>query len=324
MKHTIFAFSLLAYSATAMAQESKACNALLDHGIYNISTTTSASSAIRLVHDDYCRVSYDSMTSRKQAAFEVVIKKLPLGGSVSADSTKDSHQKFCRDYESFASDRTLDDARVLQIYDQALEAWRDCLQLALGGTVIRPSITPNQREIDFTLSVTSGEALFTGIDVTNMSCVMEGRELTADEQIPLTANAQSLRCTRTSKSMKLGNSLVDYFPDANIKVKTNTGDYRVDLYEMLDGAARDRFERLEAEVLGLRSELEFAISSLGEPRGGQTYTINGPRIGGADSHECPAGTFVSAIHASGSIGGRYGVDGISEITFTCSEITPNE
>lgn len=45
--------------------------------------------------------------------------------------------------------------------------------------------------------------------------------------------------------------------------------------------------------------------------------VNNPRIGGADKADCAPGSFVTSIHASGAVGGRYAVDGISEISFTC-------
>ena len=73
-------------------------------------------------------------------------------------------------------------------------------------------------------------------------------------------------------------------------------------------------------LLSRISELESEIRAIGSATERVPFTINGPRIGGADKQECPSGSFVSSIHASGSVGGKYGVDGISQITFSCTPL----
>ncbi len=78
----------------------------------------------------------------------------------------------------------------------------------------------------------------------------------------------------------------------------------------------EQTSRLKEDV----NQLKDTIDSLGMIPEKQKFVINGPRIGGADAHECPPGYFVTSLHASGSVGGKYGVDGISEIRFSCSPL----
>jgi hypothetical protein len=66
--------------------------------------------------------------------------------------------------------------------------------------------------------------------------------------------------------------------------------------------------------------LEMVVSALGTSRNGPSFSIDNPRMGGPDSAQCPPGTYVSTIQASGAVGGKYAIDGISQITFTCSSI----
>jgi hypothetical protein len=189
--------------------------------------------------------------------------------------------------------------------------------------MIKPSITETKQEVDFTLSSTKGEARFTGVDTSNMECLLDGAKVGAKESVPLTSNAQSLRCNRSHEKLQFLGSTVEFFPAANIKVKTNTGDFRIDLLEMIDGPANDRLARLEAQIAVLQKELNSAsssIESMGQSRVGDRYSINNPKIGGPDAYECPPGTFVSMVHASGAVSGKYGTDGISQITFRCTPL----
>jgi len=89
-----------------------------------------------------------------------------------------------------------------------------------------------------------------------------------------------------------------------------------DFRERVVQATSGRISKIESELKSVDAE----VRGLGSDRSGKKLTVNNPSIGGADSATCPKGTFVSAIHASKGVSGKYGVDGISEITFTCSPI----
>lgn len=312
--------------STAAAQEGGGiCNALLEHGISNVLTYSSEMASLSVIKDDYCGTSYSSMSSSKQASFEVVIKKLPVGARGGKTTASEQYEYFCRTYDGLDSTSNTTRYQAAQLYDKAIDAWRDCVALSLGGTVVRPSIHPSQKLVDFTMSVTSGEARFTGVDTTNMACRMGGENIGENEDVSLTANALSVRCERSSSPIELGNTRAEFYPDADVKVKTSTGDYRVDLLEMMDGPANDRLDRIEAGLAGLRSEISDAkstLSGLGQNRGGDAFTIDNPRMGNPDEAKCPQGTFISRIHATRGVGGKYAVDGISEIQITCSPVTP--
>jgi hypothetical protein len=65
------------------------------------------------------------------------------------------------------------------------------------------------------------------------------------------------------------------------------------------------------------SEIDLAVSR----KDPYFQTINGPRIGGGDIAQGRPGYVVSGIHCSGSVTGRYGVDGISQITVHFTHIS---
>ena len=48
--------------------------------------------------------------------------------------------------------------------------------------------------------------------------------------------------------------------------------------------------------------------------------INGPQMGGNTDAICPEGYVVVGVRATGSVGGKYAVDGISRITVDCARL----
>lgn len=66
--------------------------------------------------------------------------------------------------------------------------------------------------------------------------------------------------------------------------------------------------------------IEQTLLQLGQKRTNAEFTIDNSRMPLRDSATCPVGSFVSAIHASGAVGGDLAVDGISQIKFSCSPI----
>lgn len=318
------AITILLISSPLFAQTDGAvCTALLEHGITNVISYSSEYDYVTVVKDNYCSYSFSSLSKTRQDAFESSIKKMPIKYSGGSSRAQEQHEYFCREFGSLDSGSGQSRYSASSLYDKALDAWRDCLNLAIGGTQIRPSITPDQRYVDFNVSVSRGQAIFTGVDTSNMACTMDGATVGDNVNIPLSSVAKSLRCARQGTPLEFNSSVVQYFPSANVKVKTSTGDYRVDLYEMIDGPAADRISRMEAEIAGLRAMLSVVntdIQNLGKTQEGPEIEIVGPRMGGGQKRSCPPGTFVSMIQAPGSIGGRYGVDGISKIVFKCTPV----
>lgn len=80
------------------------------------------------------------------------------------------------------------------------------------------------------------------------------------------------------------------------------------------GASRD-----VPDLLRRTKELEEQVAVLGDSRGGHDFRVSNPVMGGQVA-KCPPGTFVSSISAPKGVGGRYGVDGISELSVECSRV----
>lgn len=317
----ILAIALL--PSAALAQQGAVCASLLDHGIANVVSYTSEYDFLTVIKDNYCSESWSSMSKSRQDAFESTIKKVPVKYSGASSKASEQHSQFCREYGAVQSVEGKTRYSAASLYDKAIEAWRDCVALSLGGTEIKPSVTPDQKVVDFSLSISRGAATFTGVDATNMECRMDGRKIEDTASVPLLSLVKSLRCERSGRTLEFNSSAVQYFPAANVKVKTTTGDFRVDLYEMIDGPVQGRLALLEAQLASLydvATKTATEVGQLGSDRTGTVLRIANPVMRDGKPHECPAGTFVSMVQASKGVGGKYAVDGISEIIVRCTPI----
>ena len=319
--------AVLLLPSAAVAQQGAVCATLLDHGIANVVSYTSEYDFLAVIRDNYCSESWSSMSKSRQDVFESTIKKVPIKYSGSSSKANEQHSHFCREYGSVQAQQGSTRYSAANLYDKAIEAWRDCVTLALGGTEIKPSVTPDLKVVDFSISISRGAATFTGVDLMNMECRMDGRRIEDTASVPLSSVVKSLRCERSGRTLEFNSSTVQYFPAANVKVKTSTGDFRVDLYEMIDGPVQERFTRLEAQLASLydiATNTATEVGQLGAERTGTPLRIVNQLMGDGKPHECPVGTFVSMVHASRGVGGKFGADGISEIKVTCSPVRPTK
>lgn len=130
-----------------------------------------------------------------------------------------------------------------------------------------------------------------------------------------------MRCERKAEKMSFNSSTVQFYPAANVKVKTTTGDYRVDLYEMIDGPVADRLQRIEATLAALQFDTATRFEQLGTLKEGTSLQVNSTRVGGDGKVKaCPPGHFVSAVVAPDGVGGKYAVDALKTLRFTCTPI----
>ncbi len=83
---------------------------------------------------------------------------------------------------------------------------------------------------------------------------------------------------------------------------------------------------LTIEIQSLRervSAIDDSLSRLGTGRNGSSYTINNPLMQGPGEADCPPGAYVSRVVATKGVGGKFGVDGISELQIVCTPVLPD-
>lgn len=322
MKYMYMAF--IFFSISAIAQEDvNVCDSLLNHGISNVINQTTEYNYLNIIKDSYCQYSFSSLTKNKQKSFGVITNKIPVSIKGNSSNISKQHYEFCRNYKKLNSANQNTQFQAKSIYSKAIDAWRECVTLALGGTFIKPSISQDERIVDFSISQGKGAAIFTGVDTENMKCSLDGNQISGIENISLDSNVKSLRCKRKSEKIDFNGLSVKYYPSANVKVKTNTGDFRVELFEAIDQPVKDRLSRIEAQIATLQQVTNNNTDKLhraGRSEAKHFGEIDNPRMPNKDIFTCPKGSFMTAIHAHKGVGGRYAVDGISGLKIQCTNL----
>ncbi|HEX8535153.1 MAG TPA: hypothetical protein VF662_13395, partial [Allosphingosinicella sp.] len=304
------------------------CNALLEHGISNLRTQTSENTYLSVIKDHYCSTSYDSMSNDKKLSFSAVVKSIPVGLSGSSSSARDKHQQFCRDFQTTVSTSSQEYLNTVQIQGRALDAWNRCQQLASRNLEVTMTPLANNSEVDFQLLWRgTGTSRLRGVDTTNMSCMMDGGRLGGNENITLSGqSARSVRCTRRSEQIPMNGVNAKYYPDANVKLKTQEGDYLMEFADMVNGPADTRFKQLEAEIA--RAHLEMAAyravlqNATGAPvsrfEGRRDFAYGGSHYGSETS--CATGSYVTGFAIQDADTGSKCQPCISNILVTCSRL----
>ena len=163
-------------------QATEHCNALLEHGITNITKQKSAKHTIAYKWHNNCGTDFTSANDTK-------VKEAGVGifgyGSVNSNSDISSLKKrvqtWCNQNKNFAESRNdlYEEARTIS--EPALSAWNQCIANTKNGVTIDTSIQgENDNFIDFTIdSISDGTHIFYGVSQVGYPCKIE----TEDKQI---------------------------------------------------------------------------------------------------------------------------------------------
>nr|VFJ99316.1 MAG: hypothetical protein BECKLFY1418A_GA0070994_10977 [Candidatus Kentron sp. LFY] len=193
--------SLLCVSNVS-AQLSNSCDALLQHGINNITRYRSAEHAIAYKWDKHCR--YDLNSSSDSVIHNADAEIFSFSGSsnLNVDQKRQRVTNFCTENKAFAQANLnlAQEAKILSI--PGINAWQQCIRMARKD--IRITMTPSGTydqfvhfEID---SSHDGELRFLGLEKEGYECnvamVREGESVnTSDQPYIRNANIQ-IDCTR--------------------------------------------------------------------------------------------------------------------------------
>ncbi|TDQ78445.1 hypothetical protein A8950_3497 [Dongia mobilis] len=166
----ILVVSMLAAPGTAFAAGN--CDALLQHGLYNISVSKYSYDRTAFLYDKYCRKQYETFDSSKKGQIDVEVFGYGSGdGSMSDDLRKTKLDEWCQTNRSSSSDQTDQYQEVRTINDAAVRAWETCT--ANKEVDIDPILTDgNQRHVLVNLKYTgagSGIA-FGGVSPHGYTC----------------------------------------------------------------------------------------------------------------------------------------------------------
>lgn len=218
---------LLATGCTsgAMAQD---CNALLLHGLRNISVTKSADASLVTQWNSYCGTKYEGLSSSIQAAVDVDIIGIGGGsGSLSTQEKNERLQNWCNQNASLAkaSQSLYQDSRP--IFQGAVDAWSRCNELATKRSLNQNyTISDDQRNVSISLQADAGSlgVPYLGTNAEGFQCTQVlWDERTGSRPIqsgtPTIIKGFAIKITCRRSEANLGNGRVR-LPRGNITVQT--------------------------------------------------------------------------------------------------------
>lgn len=265
-------FMLLAMIPAAAQASGDICNAWADHGIRNIYQRLTAESATDSVFWKFCDEKYESLTDSKKAEFGVTIKAVPFnfGAETSSDSQK--HAKFCGDYKTSTNRMGQEAVYASQLNAKAIDAWTRCVELTQKKEMfIDFRVHANQKIVEIALRHTGpvpagGKLSFNGVEISGFTCSRDGEEIGPATKFDIDTSVKLIKCERQGVDQDIGGVKSTFYGDAAVTVKTDAGNGSMDFVPMVDGAARGRFEQVDANIAENRQkaadDLKAAIAAL--------------------------------------------------------------
>jgi hypothetical protein len=249
-------------ASTCIAQD---CNAILQHGLRNVSISKSQEARIATTYYNNCGVDYKSMSDSQLASVEVSVFGYGSGsGGYSRTQREDRLNQWCTTNKASAESHKIHYQEAQDIYAPAVAAWDSCNKLASNSVQIVPLITPDDRTVDIKLKYTGP----TSNQVTLQRIVQEGfvcdysneRGQQVSLPVRLSPILLNIHCKRNpAAAVTRSGTLFSKFERGTISVPTATETVQLYFPERWDP------ELPQAEAQRLRSEIE--ILKQGSPPG---------------------------------------------------------
>ncbi|SNZ20947.1 hypothetical protein SAMN06265368_4061 [Cohaesibacter gelatinilyticus] len=250
---------------TAQPSLSATCDAILAHGITNITIKKSARASIATKYHNHCHKKFSSMNAETLADISVEVLGYG-GGEANFNTTKTSSDllQWCKTNKELAESSADLYEESRSLYGEAVRAWNDCKALNKDGLKVDVKITPNNQAVAVGLRYTNpGKVSYMGYEVRGFVCsevIAGGGIASAKTPVAISTGAINLSCTRNDPltvSLAGGDYKVQDWGQVNMF--TTAGPVQVYFTELTEPTAPT------AEVLRLNSEitdLKMSIKNL--------------------------------------------------------------
>lgn len=208
----IVSVSLLMCSiaSSALAQNARSCDRLIDHGINNITRLQSAESAIVYKWNKYCRINFESSSdSVIQNANVAVFGYGDGGASNNTSQQRIALQDWCDENKEFAENKSelFEEASIIS--QDALASWDRCIEMARKDIFIDfAPIGDNAGLVQITIDSTQdSDLVYLGTQTSGFTCtermVRTGtNEVVKIEEQPKIGNANiQITCERNAPAI---------------------------------------------------------------------------------------------------------------------------
>lgn len=209
------------------------CDAILTHGLRNISISKSDEALIATNYFNHCQKNFDTMTDEVMARAEVEIFGYGSGGgSFNRNQTRSRLEQWCTTNASSAQQNRSAYMESQTFYQGAVSAWESCVRLDSKDIAVTPVISPDRRTVDIGIvyrgNGNSG-VNFTGLPVEGFQCAVTLPDGAVTEY-PIEVKNQTIqvRCLRDSPAkQELNNVEYDVIPRGTIGVQTASDPFQL-------------------------------------------------------------------------------------------------
>lgn len=285
-RHGLFSVPSVLLFSFALGQS---CDALLTHGLYNVSIATSERSYKAAEYGKICSSDYESSGEATQKQIQGGLSYAGFGASAASGKSESSwaeaQKEYCETNENNVEEDEGMRAESRQIYDRGIQAWERCVELSSRNVLIDFVVSESSANattvtygISYTGAGTSGIEL-TGIYIRpedTFTC--EGQvgknkqNVQVDENTrrPITPQNLSITCERNATGQG-ANEGSTFYKQAAISIHTT--DRNLDaFFPGIKVASSPKEQELEARI----AALELPNPALELPVGTILSSILGP------------------------------------------------
>jgi len=225
------------------------CNALLDHGLRNISVSQGAEAAVQFKFEKNCRKDFQKMSDSQLAEAEAEIFGTGSGSaSYGRQKQEERLSDWCKQNEQYSHYSSSTYQKSETIYKDAILAWSNCTKLEGKDVRADIQILNQSKRVEITLSAFTGTKtgiLLKGISADGFSCAANGPSLKSEKgtqqysdddfknsDIEIKNLAISIECVRNRARTEVSKGQTySVLNSGSIVVRTSTFPVTVDFVE---------------------------------------------------------------------------------------------
>lgn len=260
---------LLASMTAAMAAS---CDAILTHGLRNITVSQGSEALVSAKYFNHCQKNFDQMSDNVMAQAAVEVFGYGSGsGSFNRQQTREKLEQWCTDNRSIAMQNRNSYQMSQTFYQGAVSAWESCVRLDSKDITINPIISPDGRTVDIGVvyrGATKSGVMLTGLATEGFECSVttpDGKKIAYPREIG--AQATQIRCKRTApQQQNLGGANYNVLPRGTIGVQTASDPFQLFFAEEWNPPAPiDEVKRLETALRQAEVPVGTIVASILTP-----------------------------------------------------------
>lgn len=314
------ASALCFLSASMTAAMAASCDAILTHGLRNISVSQGSEALVSAQYFNHCQKNLDQMSDNVMAQAAVEVFGYGSGsGGFNRQQTREKLEQWCTDNRSVAIQNRSSYQMSQTFYQGAVSAWESCVRLDSKDITINPIISPDGRTVDIGVvyrGATSSGVMLTGLVSEGFECSVttpDGKKISYPRQIG--PQATQIRCKRSVPAQQNLNGVVyNVLPRGTIGVQTASDPFQLFFAEEWNPPAPvDEVKRLETALRQAELPVGTIVQSILTPEqffNPTNASLNPNAWVAVDGKPLPAGSKYGAMTGAANAPNREEAEGL--------------